>query len=187
MTAAEHVDHTREQACGRRMTLARLRHVLSGAAIDDVRIAGFVDEEAQSLRFYGSQRAIFFACGGILVRFGVVGYTCRMRITEVDAVLFDRELDDERPAWSSISEAVLDDPDGENRIVSLRLWDLEDARGEIECSGACLGLENGQKIFLDPGYHFGIRVRGPEQEAVWRENSLSDEHTVTDLDLSPVG
>ena len=40
----------------------------------------------------------------------------------------------------------------------------------VTCAALELRLQNGQVVFFDPSYHFGIRIGGIEQEATWRKN-----------------
>lgn len=166
------------------MKLAELRTVLIGAGIDDVLVAGFVDTSERPLRFYALYRAVFVECGGVLLRFGVLGDTGRMQITRTD-VLSCGDLDEDlEPASTSLRQVVLDDPDGANQLRSLHLWDLADSSDGIECSAARIDLANGQKVFLDPTYHFGIRLGGAWQQTVWVENSPQSDHSHFEMDLS---
>jgi hypothetical protein len=166
------------------MKLAELKVLLLGAEVDDVFVAGFLDTSERPLRFYALYRAVFFECGGALLRFGVVGDTGRMQITRVDVVVPGDLDDDLEPASTSIRQVILEHPDGSNRLRSLHLWDVVDGPDGIECAAARIDLSNGQKIFLDPTYHFGIRLGGASQQTVWAENSPQRDHIHCEMDLS---
>lgn len=169
------------------MKLAELRTVLVGAGIDDILVAGFVDTRERPLRFHALHRAVFIECDGVLLRFGVRGDSGRMQITRTDVVSCGDLDEDLEPASTSLRQVFLDDPDGSNRMRSLHLWDLEDGPHGIECSAVRIDLANGQKVFLDPTYYFGIRLGGASQQTVWVENSQQEDHGHFELDLSKAG
>jgi len=102
--------------------------------------------------------------------FEAIDTTGTMRVSLVDQVNDSADLDDDMvPAVASLREQVLDDADGSNMLLELRLWNLvEDERG-LRCAAAQLQLANGQQIFVDPTYHFGIRVGGARQRDIWSD------------------
>lgn len=166
------------------MPLTDLQNSLAGTGIDDVLLTGNIDGTDGSQQFSPSYYSFFFECGPVLVRFRAVKYTGRMRIERVDAVV-DEDLDgDLQPAWTSVGLAVLDDSIGENRLRMLRLWGVGVTAAGVECDAAQFDLANGQTIFLDPTYIFGIRVGGARQHAIWLENSVQKEYECVQLDLS---
>jgi len=57
--------------------------------------------------------------------------------------------------------------------AAIRLWNMDVRDGELVCGAMQLDLANGQQIFIDPTYHFGMRVGGSEQRAIWLENQTS--------------
>ena len=167
------------------MTLRELRALLAGKEVDDVFIAGFVDMDEIPLRFRALYRAVFVGCGGKLLRFGAIGSTARMLISEVKAVSLNVELDDGmQPAFTSVSQTILNHPDGPNRLATLRLWDALDGADGVECAAARLDLQNGQQLFFDPSYYFGVRLGGREQEGIWAENWPEICLKSIDLDVS---
>ncbi|MCX5743100.1 MAG: hypothetical protein NT062_11470 [Proteobacteria bacterium] len=148
-------------------------------------VAGFVDPTERPLRFHAMYRSVFLECGGTLLSFGVLADTGRMQIASIRSVHVVVELDDDlQPASTSIRETVLEDPDGSNRIRTIQLWDTEGGPDGIECAAARLDLENGQIVFIDPTYHFGIRIGGIHQQDSWLNNSTQREHDRIVLDMS---
>jgi hypothetical protein len=166
------------------MNLAELRSVLLGSGIDDVLVAGFVDTSERPLRFYALYRAVFLELGGELLKFSVLGDTGRMQISRTNDLSFGDLDEDLERASTSLRQVVLDDPDGSNRLQRLHLWSLGNGPDGIECSAARIDLANGQKIFLDPTYHFGIRLGGASQQTVWMENSPQQDHSHLEMDLT---
>ena len=166
------------------MTPTELQNALAGTGIGDVLIAGFVDRNDDGrVEFCPTYNAYFFECGAMLLKFGAVPYTGRMRISRVDAVRDELDPDLE-PAWASIGTAVLDNSIGPTPLRALRLWGVDDNLEMVECDAAQFDLANGQTIFLDPTYHFGIRLGGARQYAIWLENLPGDKPKSIDLKLS---
>ena len=167
------------------MTPSELGRLLGGAGVDDVLVVGFVYGSEQPPCFHALYRTFFFECRGTLLRLSVLGDTGRMLVSKSEAVSCDADLDDDmQPAYSSVRQAVLDDSDGPNRLAFVHLWDVRDVAGGIECSAARFDLANGQKVFVDPSYHFGIRLGGVEQQSVWLENSSRRVQGRVEIDVS---
>lgn len=161
------------------MKIAHLTQIIDGGRIDDVLLPGFVDKEELPLRFHASLSSYYFDCGGTFLRFSAIGYSGRGLLTVVPEITCDLDLDDDLVfASTSIKQLVLRDPDGSNHIERISLWNSHDGPSGIECSAMRLDLVNQQALFLDPSYHYGIRVGGPEQEQIWLENTPSQEHVV---------
>ncbi len=137
------------------------------ASLDDILVGGFVDTSEEPVRFWPLFRYIFIRSETNLVGLTSVQGAARARIELLNSMSFAATLDDDmRPAFSSLGELILRDADGSNLITGIQVWD----GSEADCSAVRLDLENGQSIFFDPSYHFGFRVGGAEQEAIWRAN-----------------
>jgi hypothetical protein len=153
------------------MKLSDIQSALRGTDLKDIIVTGFVEKDERSLRFHALWRAVYFECDGVLLKMATVGDSGRMRLALVHSVCYEAELDDDMlPASSSVRLQVLRDPDGSNVLAAIRLWNMDQTSEEIQCAAARLDLLNGQRIFVDPSYYFGIRLGGHEQEEVWEEN-----------------
>ncbi|MCK6592077.1 MAG: hypothetical protein L6Q76_31375, partial [Polyangiaceae bacterium] len=153
------------------MKLSDIQNRLSGTELKDIIVAGFVENNDRPIRFHALWRTVYFECSGILLRLDAIGDSGRMRLALVDSVFFDAELDDDMlPASSSIRLQVLRDPDGSNALLAIHIWNMVESSDEFQCAAARLDLLNGQRIFIDPSYYFGIRLGGHEQEEVWEAN-----------------
>lgn len=154
------------------MTLLELNELLRGAVIDDVLVTGFVDRSELPARFHALLGSFVLDCGVVLLRFSAVPYSGRGVLAPVAAVTPDSDLDDDlEPALSSLSELLIDDPNGSNRINSVTLWGAAEAAAGIECSAVRFDLANGQVLFFDPSYHFGIKCGNAAQQSIWVANS----------------
>lgn len=150
------------------MTASDLESRLRGAGVSDVLLPGFIDDEVQPHRFRALPQVIYFECDSLLLKFETIATTGTMRVSLVDNVSGSVDLDDDMvPAIASLRQQVLDDVDGSNLLRELRLWNLAEEEEGLRCAAAQLQLVNGQQIFVDPTYHFGIRVGGARQRDIW--------------------
>lgn len=79
---------------------------------------------------------------------------------------------DNSPACTmSIRDMVLTDADGTNQIASITLLGPDFRPESVACATVQLELDNGQVIFFDPSYYFGIRTGGLEQRSIWLDNA----------------
>lgn len=153
------------------MTLLKLRQLLNKTSIDDVFLSGFVDKGERSLQFYPSLSAYFLECKGILLRFGAQGYSGKALVSDIGNIVCDLDLDDGMEfAIMSVKQILLRAPDDENCVSKVTLWSPEEVSSGVECSAMRIELANGQVLFFDPSYHFGVRVGGVEQQSIWFEN-----------------
>jgi hypothetical protein len=152
------------------MTLNELENRLRGASLDDVLWGGFVDDEGALAQFFALRDAVYFGFGARLVEFRTIGTTGTMRVALVEAVAPAGLDGDMVAAVSSVREEVLDDSTGRNKVVALRLWSAREIEAGLQCAAAQIDLANGQMIFLDPTYYFGIRLGAHDQKQRWFEN-----------------
>ena len=103
-------------------------------------------------------------------------------LEEEKAAELQEAMDDDMvPATLSVREMVLRDVDGDNALISMRLWNNRMVDGACECAAARLELANGQQLFIDGSYHFGFRIGGAEQELIWSENWRETDRSYVDL------
>lgn len=63
-----------------------------------------------------------------------------------------------------------------NDIDNITFYNLE-TQEELVCGAVELRLVNGQVIFLDPSYYFGINIGGREQKQIWEINNTETSKT----------
>jgi hypothetical protein len=152
------------------MTVEELKKGLSGAKIFDLFFGGFIDSGESPPRFRALRTSVYLEFGGRLVRFHADDSTGTMIVSFVDEVRCDELDDDMTLAVCSVREDVLDDAIGANPIAVLRFWGVTDEPSGVRCFAAEIETSNGQTIFLDPSYHFGIRVGSRLVKSLWIEN-----------------
>ena len=90
---------------------------------------------------------------------------------------YNFEIDEDMMrAKSSVSEIILSDTMANgNDIDNIIFYNLEDQE-ELLCDAIEIKLVNGQVIFLDPSYYFGINIGGKEQKQMWKINLKETEN-----------
>jgi len=150
--------------------LTNLEARLRGKALTDVVLTGFVDHDDAPAQFHSVLHFLYFELDALLLEMATLGDSGRMQLHFVDAPRFVASEEDMIPAITSIRQQVIRDTESDNRLAKLQLWDVSDAQDELTCAAARLELANGQKIFVDPSYHFGIVLGGSEQQEIWEQN-----------------
>ncbi len=150
--------------------LENLEARLRGKALTDVVLTGFVDQDDVPARFHSVLHFLYLELDTLLLEMATLGDSGRMRLTFVDIPRSVATEEDMLPAVTSIRQLVLRDTESDNRIARLRLWDASEVDGELVCAAARLDLANGQSIFIDPSYYFGIVLGGREQQELWEKN-----------------
>lgn len=153
------------------MKIEELKDRLLGSSLTDIQLTGFIDQDETPPRFRPNLQFVYLTCGSALLEFAAIGTTGTMRTSFVDGLTGGFGAEDGMvPAATSLRELVFMDPQGTHSVVELCLWSATETNDGLQCSAARLGLANDQQLFIDPTYHFGIRLGGPEQEKLWRES-----------------
>lgn len=141
------------------------------SALEDIHVPGFIDDEGLPVRFWAQLRELYLELSGKLLQLQCIEDTGTVSIRIVDRFSPPPYLDDDQtPCVMSIREMVLEDPDARNTLSGIRLWGAAFGVNGAACSAAQFDLEGGQGIFVDPSYHFGMRIGGSEQRGVWLRN-----------------
>ena len=153
------------------MKIAEVQAALRGKGVSDILITGFVDQDVTPVRFLPVLRSVYFECGLLLLKMEAIESAGMIQLSLTENVCLETERDEEMlVAVTSLGEQRLRDPDGDNQLSALRLWSASEMDGNLCCAAARLDLVNGQKIFVDPTYYFGLRLGGLEQEQIWRDS-----------------
>ncbi len=155
--------------------LEKIKKILINHTLDDIYLTGFVDiDEDGTAEFHSMMRFLYFEFGDQLIEFETIDQYSRLRITMVDSVRHEFETDESVIlAKSSIDEVVLiDTMSAGNKIANLCFYNFEVSEGELLCDALHMKLVNGQDLFLDPSFYFGINIGGLEQKHFWEENLI---------------
>lgn len=148
-----------------------LKRTLKDNNIEDIYLTGFVDIEDGIAQFYHDLRFIYFELNSRYIEFESVNQYSKLRIKIVDSVSYNYEIDEDMiRGKSSVSEVILSDTMAKgNSIDNIIFYNLEEQE-ELICDAIEINLVNGQVIFLDPSYYFGINIGGKEQKQKWKIN-----------------
>jgi hypothetical protein len=153
------------------MTLLEFHSRLIGSSVSDVLFPGFIDQDESPARFRPLLQSTYFECGSAYLKMEVISTTGTMRLSIEDKIEIPAQIEEEMTAaTASLREQYLDDSDGQNDLSAIRLWNVTEDETGLRCAAAQLDLVNGQQIFVDPTYHFGIRIGGPRQRDIWYES-----------------
>lgn len=136
-----------------------------GKKITDIYIVGFVYLEEGQNEFTPDLRWMYFEFEDILIEFESFKQYSRLRMERVLDIRYRFEYDEDMiKVKSSVKELVLVSSILSDNIVK----DIEFKDGtEKNCAAVKIILENGQIIFIDPSFPYGIGVGGKEQEEYW--------------------
>ncbi|MCI5226653.1 MAG: hypothetical protein D3918_08325 [Candidatus Electrothrix sp. AX2] len=174
------------------MTINDIVTKIRGRKLSDIYLAGFIDKDDLMCKFQPMLSCVYFEFNENIIEFELVdGLDYMMRLSFTDTVrhLFEIEEGDQA-SFCSVREFYLLDPDSDNKLKEMRLWSAREYGDEIRCLAARIDLLNGQNIFIDPTYHFGIRIGSQHQELIWKEHwpkAKDSEEIVLELFDSPTG
>ena len=104
----------------------------------------------------------------------------KMKIT--DEISYDYEIDEDMTrARSSVSEIILNDTMSEGNIMEQIIFynlDEQQNKDELICDAIEITLVNGQTLFLDPSYYFGINIGGNRQKELWKLNYQGEQEDI---------
>lgn len=148
-----------------------LKEIVKDNNIEDIYLTGFVDIEDGIAQFHHDLRFIYFEINSKYIEFESINQFSKLKIKIVDSVEHNFEIDEDMiKAKSSVSEIILNDTMANgNDIDNIVFYNLEEQE-ELICDAIEINLINGQVIFLDPSYYFGINVGGKGQKRMWKLN-----------------
>lgn len=144
---------------------------LPGHGLDDIRVIGWSHLEDGVLCFRPWLWSLYLDVGGRHIELTVHEQGEWLGVEAVSSPRIEAEAEaDDTLTLSSVAELLFRDHLSTNTIVEVIAFDpFEPIRaGQARCGGLGLELGNGQYLFFDPTYVFGIKVGGKEQEQAWR-------------------
>jgi hypothetical protein len=151
--------------------ISEIAGILFNKSLDDILITGFIEKDTYPLQFHASYRTLYLDCAGVFLKASVIRDEGELSLCLVDRPVAapHPEEEDFLPTLSSIRDVVLTDPNGSNSMVSIHLWNVRETGSSLLSAALRIDLGNGQRVFADPSYIFGIRLGGAEQEKIWNE------------------
>jgi hypothetical protein len=153
--------------------LEKLIDIFKNNYIHDIYILGFVDIEDGFADFYSDKRCYYFEVGKQYIKFKSVNQYSKLSVNIVNSIRYEFEIDEDMlPCKTSVSQIILiDSMSAKNKVKSIIIngIDLKD-KNQIICDSLQLNLENGQEVFFDPTFYYGINIGGAQQRKFWIEN-----------------
>lgn len=153
--------------------LEELTNIFKSGSIQDIYLLGFVDIEDGEADFCPDMRYYYFEIGEKYIAFESINQYSKLSIRLVDSIQFQFEIDkDMLPCKMSVNGIVLTDSmSAKNTVKSFIINGMEYIDNQlIVCNSFQLNLYNGQELFIDPSFYYGINIGGGEQRKFWIEN-----------------
>lgn len=145
------------------------RDLSHNSEITDIIICGTVDNEDDIFQFYFDFRVIYIEFESKYLRLESVEQYSKLEFSIVDHIKFDYEIDEDMyRARSSVKDIILDNSGAVGN--SIREIVLYDRCERNICAAMEFRLENGQEIFIDPSFIFGINIGGDKLKNIWKNN-----------------
>ena len=143
---------------------------IKDSTIKDIIAVGAVDIEDGIAEFLRDLRFLYIEFEKTYIKLESVMQYSLLKIELQKDIDFNYDVDEDMyKAKESLSEIVLDNSLWVgNEVTVVALYDYD--KTTETCASMELQLANGQKLFFDPSYYYGIKVGGIEQYNRWAEN-----------------
>lgn len=146
---------------------------LINCPITDIISTGVVSIENGSAEFLPDLRILHFEIDGKFLVFESIKQFSEIKISISEKLCY-YDVDDEDMLKSYMSAANIilwDIHDKGNKVTEIYLYNQKsEDNNNVICDAVKINLLNGQMIFLDPKYYFGINIGGSDQEKRWFDN-----------------
>ncbi|ASJ52796.1 hypothetical protein BP422_04040 [Brevibacillus formosus] len=153
--------------------LEELVEIFKSESIQDIYLLGFVDIEDGVADFCPDMRYYYFKVGEKYIEFESINQYSKLSVKIVDSIRYQFEIDEDMlPCKTSVSQIILTDSmSAKNTVKNLVINGMEsNDNNQIVCNSLQLNLDNGQELFIDPSFYYGINIGGAEQRKFWIEN-----------------
>lgn len=163
----------------------KIQNLLKEKVITDIISVGFVDIENDIAQFYSNPRWLYFEFDDYYIEFESIEQFSKLKIQFSDSINYSYEIDEDMvKAKSSIIDLVLiSSIVSGNNINEICFVNINSEEDEfIVCDALKLILSNGQIIFLDPSFLFGIAIGKEDQEEFWK-NNLNGNYIINETNI----
>jgi len=142
---------------------------LRQARVWDIQIPGYIDRDGNCPRFVPFPESVYVVLEGGYLQLKSLGEEGRMTMHLVsDPIVPTALVDDEDEfAMGSYGQTYLADSHSEFRITRIRGVRNSDEEFAMQYNCLEFQFENAWHLFVDPGYHFGIRIQGEGSYDRW--------------------
>lgn len=163
----------------------KLKEFIRNKTITDIYSVGFIEDEDEICEFHKILDYLYIEINSQYIKLQSINQYSALKLQLVDCIDYDYEIDaDWKKAKSSIANIVLNDSMSIGNIIrKIIFYKFNDK--ELTCDAAEFILDNGQILFFDPSYLFGINIGGINQKKSWQDNYKEyDSANVFELDCS---
>jgi hypothetical protein len=153
--------------------LEELVDIFKRDSIQDIYLLGFVDIDDGVAEFCPDARYYYFEVGEKYIELESINQYSKLSVKIVDSIRYQFEIDEDMlPCKTSVSQIILTDSmSAKNTVRSFVINGMElNENKQIVCNSLQLNLSNGQELFIDPSFYYGINIGGAEQRKFWLEN-----------------
>ncbi|WP_106766555.1 hypothetical protein [Paenibacillus faecalis] len=147
--------------------------IFKSGSIQDIYLLGFADIEDGVADFCPDKHYYYFEVGKKYIEFESINQYSKLSVRIVDSIQYQFEIDEDMlPCKASVSQIILTDSmSAKNTVKSFVINGMEfNDNKRIVCISLQLNLDNGQELFIDPSFYYGINIGGGEQRKFWIEN-----------------
>lgn len=166
--------------------LEKLTDIFKNNSVQDIYLVGFVDIEDGAAKFYPDMRLYYFEVGEHCIEFESIDQYSKLSVSIVDSIRYKFEYDEDMlPCKTSVRQIIFTDSmSAKNTVKSIIIYGMELNKEQLICDSIQLNLNNGQELFIDPSFYFGINIGGAEQRKFWIENFENDtKHAETIIEI----
>lgn len=147
-----------------------LKKYIRNKTITDIYSVGFIDDEDDICVFHKNLNYLYIEMDSQYIKLQSINQYSALKFQLVDCIDYDYEIDEDwKKAKSSIANVVLNNSMSLGNIIrKIIFYNLNEK--DLSCDAAEFVLENGQILFFDPSYVFGINIGGIEQKKTWKDN-----------------
>lgn len=149
--------------------IKRINELVKGKYIEDIVICGFVDIENGVAEFCNQLYCVFIEVDGRYIKLEADGQNPRLKVSITDKLDYSDELDEDVfRAYYHANELILcTNSECGNYIKRISFYNYNELT--CECDAIEFEVSNGQVIFFDPSYYYGINIGGECQKKIWMD------------------
>lgn len=144
---------------------------IKGQTLANVLLIGGADFKNDEVELTLFHNYLLIEFSSQVLLFESVDQNSRLRISNYSGSLPKICSEDEmKPFKISIMETVILDSLNDISVDCVHIYEMQEKGDNIVCAALCINLRDGTEFFIDPTYHFGIKVGRSDVKQKWLEN-----------------
>ncbi|HDK7166229.1 TPA: hypothetical protein PTV44_000032 [Clostridium botulinum] len=150
--------------------LRRLKQLIKENDFDDIYFIGVIDDSDEIKEMVKDTNFLYLEFGDFYIKIEAIEGYGKLSIKIFNELNYESSSD-EIIGKVKVEDIIFTNPLATNRISSIGFVNLEEYETVLICDVLYLKMENGQELFIDPGF-CGINIGGLEQRKFWKENQI---------------